>query len=747
MSGVLALREADGTNRPDKETKTMNTRTKTSMRPSMALTALTALFLAQSPPARAQCPTPGTTWVPNVTYDGNDADLSDCDCDVDPVQAGNQCTLRAALQNACHYGGVQQVLLFPTTYTLSLVGTEDLGAWGDLDIHANGLNALFSIELIGAPGLTFIDASGLFAGPERVLHITSSVPGTVDVILTGVGLTGGQTGTGAGLRQDGGRVLLDDVSIQNNVAGLGGGVHTSGELIVTGGNIAGNDALATLGSGKGGGLYADAGANVTVNGGDISGNFAGSGGAVSIQAGAAVALNGTLLALNTCGGSGGAIRNHGTLTLDGASLHDNNAGGSGGALAQDQPGVLSAERTDFRRNGAQFGGAVNVAANSVSASFLECTFDENTAAFLGGGIAANAATTVERSTVSRNVSQGFAAGGIYALGPLELINSTVGMNTADTGSGGGLYLTGSGPHQISACTIAFNSAQAGAGLFANAPSDFKSTILSDNVDTSGLYNNFDASPGAVFPTSHGTNLDSDGTCAFVDPSDQAGTSGLALQAQLGPLANNGGPTETFALLPCGAAGPGSPGSPAIDRGDCVALNGLVLSEDQRREPRAAACDVGAYEYRMQITTFCDGASLTDCPCGNTGDPASGCDNAQGTGGVLATATAVDVVACRATLTGTGFPAMSAPTSIVIRADTLEPTPQVFGDGLRCIGTPVVRLAATFASGGSVVHGFANGAMAAPGAKHYQLWYRNTPVMFCDAGAAFNLSNGVTIYWP
>ena len=64
---------------------------------------------------------------------------------------------------------------------------------------------------------------------------------------------------------------------------------------------------------------------------------------------------------------------------------------------------------------------------------------------------------------------------------------------------------------------------------------------------------------------------------------------------LGPLANNGGPTQTFALLP---------GSPAIDAGNdavCMAAVGApdygAGGFDQRgvTRPHGSHCDIGAFE--------------------------------------------------------------------------------------------------------------------------------------------------------
>ena len=83
--------------------------------------------------------------------------------------------------------------------------------------------------------------------------------------------------------------------------------------------------------------------------------------------------------------------------------------------------------------------------------------------------------------------------------------------------------------------------------------------------------------GAV--TSLGHNLDSDNAWNLTDPDDLPGEDPL-----LGPLPDNGGPTETHALLP---------GSPAIDAGD----DSAAPDTDQRGAPRpyGPASDIGAFE--------------------------------------------------------------------------------------------------------------------------------------------------------
>ena len=73
--------------------------------------------------------------------------------------------------------------------------------------------------------------------------------------------------------------------------------------------------------------------------------------------------------------------------------------------------------------------------------------------------------------------------------------------------------------------------------------------------------------------------------------------GLILINSIGPLQNNGGPTQTYALLL---------GSNAIDSTfdnlGCVDENGTKLTTDQRgfKRPVGIRCDVGAFEYSPLI---------------------------------------------------------------------------------------------------------------------------------------------------
>jgi hypothetical protein len=148
-------------------------------------------------------------------------------------------------------------------------------------------------------------------------------------------------------------------------------------------------------------------------------------------------------------------------------------------------------------------------------------------------------------------------------------------------------------------------------------------------------------------------------------------------------------------------------------------------------------------------TLCNGfdGALATCPCGNRGFPTTGCDPAQSTGGVrlrpLAQSTSPQN---RATLQGTAFPPAGHPGAVVLRAGLDPAGPSPFGDGVLCIGTPLVRLGATQASGGTSLHAFGHGTAPGHGVFFYQVWYRNQPTGFCEPAAAFNLSSATWLAW-
>lgn len=275
------------------------------------------------------------------------------------------------------------------------------------------------------------------------------------------------------------------------------------------------------------------------------------------------------------------------VTIEGVTI----TGGSateivGEELTGDGGGIIAYAAEELTLNG------VNVSGNVATQN--------------GAGISAppeggeKTAITITNSTIANNkVTGGLVeglGGGIYVLGKFRMTNSTVTGNSVESGGavvqGGGVLLavdpasTEGSEGTIVNSTIAGNSVGAagvGGGLAVYNPTPEvggSATLLVQNTIVAG--NTGPAGPSncavVAMPTSvH--NLSSDASCMFTDPGSKQNVA-----ANLGPLANNGGETDTLALLE---------GSPAIDAG----TNAGCPPVDQRgvTRPQGPACDIGAFE--------------------------------------------------------------------------------------------------------------------------------------------------------
>ena len=109
----------------------------------------------------------------------------------------------------------------------------------------------------------------------------------------------------------------------------------------------------------------------------------------------------------------------------------------------------------------------------------------------------------------------------------------------------------------------------------------------------GCRNDDEPPGGGAEWVSLGHNIESPGdTCGF-DPDGTDQVNVTAEDLKLAPLADNGGPTMTHALLP------GSVAIDVIPEEDCLDADGEPLTTDQRGEPRPGGtmCDVGAFEVQ------------------------------------------------------------------------------------------------------------------------------------------------------
>jgi len=380
-------------------------------------------------------------------------------------------------------------------------------------------------------------------------------------------------------------VTLDNVEIEGNRAGAGGGIAAldGATVDISQSTISDNSAL------FGGGIFAAGDADVTIEDSTLSENSAtGDGGAILAAYGANVSVTESLIADNTAGGSGGGIA-AGTgdgpgagaaVTIEDSTVRGNEANGYGGGIdvIDDSQLVVSGSTIEENRAGLRGGGiAVTVGAD---ATIQDSTVRNNEADYDGGGLEIQRARArLERVTVSGNRA-GRSGGGLNVddQAAVDAVNVTLSGNEAPTGSAANL--TRNSTLTLSFVTVADHQGGAAFAVDDSSTLRLKNSLLADPaVDECQLED--------------GATVDVQGVVLADDPSCNHAsiTVDSNLRSTLGPLQNNGGPTDTHALLP---------GSPALDAvTDCTDWDGNSVATDQRgvSRPQNGQCDVGAFEFR------------------------------------------------------------------------------------------------------------------------------------------------------
>lgn len=393
-------------------------------------------------------------------------------------------------------------------------------------------------------------------------------------------------GSGGGIF-NGGTLRMNACTFSGNSAGfLGGGIANDGELILTSSTLSNNSVTVDVFS-EGGGIF---------NGGTLRASFCTISGNEGRRAGGGLFNEGDLtLADSTVSGNnavgGGGIANLGNLTVTDSTFSSNSAD-IGGGISSDAGTVMLTNCTLFANSASNDGGGVGLRGGTLTAR--SCTIAGNGAGGSGGGILNSGELTVQSSTVNGNIAS--EGGGILNQPPViiegpeplgspgtaTLQNSTLSNNRAFRG--GGLF--NQGVALLTNCTLSRNLADpAEGGAIRNSGiMEVGNTILARSGPGLNCYDE-----GLV--NSLGHNLDSDDACSLAGSGDQSGSPAIPLDPGLGPLQNNGGPTETHALLS---------GSPAIDAGDGALA---PAGTDQRGFPRiadgnangTAIIDIGAFE--------------------------------------------------------------------------------------------------------------------------------------------------------
>jgi hypothetical protein len=424
-------------------------------------------------------------------------------------------------------------------------------------------------------GAALCNLGGALSLTNCLLAANSALGGTStppDLVSFAIDAQQEGPGFGGAIYSANGQLSLQGVTLQANSAsggpavflpkgvggaggqGFGGAIYATNSVVVLSGSVLeGNSARGSAGAGLGGALCLDQGSSGVIQLCRFLGN----------------AANVAPAGYDTPGGDGlgGAVFSVAALQIWSSTFSSNRcAGGTDGVPA-----------------GAACGGAV---CSTNGLMINGSTFDHNLA--LGGSSAALGGIIAEPGALGEG-------GAIWSSGTLAATNSTWTTNQATGGAGSpgpGLSGGGGGSGDGGAVCIAGGRAvfvnvtiaggqvvgglgspaglSQGGGLFnTNSSVLVLNSIVANSLSGGDVW-------GAV--TDGGYNICSDGTAAFSATGSSNKTNPL-----LGPLAANGGPTETMALLP---------GSPALD-----AIPSAFPAVDQRgvSRPQASLADIGAYE--------------------------------------------------------------------------------------------------------------------------------------------------------
>jgi predicted outer membrane repeat protein len=274
-------------------------------------------------------------------------------------------------------------------------------SFGELQIRQSVL-----IQGLGANKLTVDGGGGVGGeGGSRIFDIIGGEGSPYKVTLSGITLTHGNAVGGEG--SGGGAVLVQDT-------------ETGDQVSIQGCVISSNTS-----SDRGGAVFTDGGANLTIQNSTFTKNSAGGeGGAMYCQS-AHLTIQDSTFSSNVSGNEGGAIvysRENGNVNIARSTFAENSTEGGGGALW------------------------INDRDNTV-ATISRSSFYGNVAGGEGGAIGtgdegSNTKLTIDNTTISGNTANSDDGGGIWVFGgTLTLRNDTLSQNKALHGEGGGVYTT------------------------------------------------------------------------------------------------------------------------------------------------------------------------------------------------------------------------------------------------------------------------------------------------------------------
>ncbi len=527
-----------------------------------------------------------------------------------------------------------RVLALGSTALLGAGGTGALLLAGSTAASANAPLSVTNLNDSGAGSLrqALLDANT--APGQDVITFATGVSGTISLLSDFPALTEVIDLEGPGssvITIDGGWTQAGGPTAGHEIFNLsddGSGTWTLSGITVTGGNnveggaiLSCNDSPLNLldvaltgnyaSADEGGGLYLCGTGDVVITESSITGNTAAGGG----------------------GGLGADTESYSTLTIINSDISNNTAGGDGGGLYLDTDGGnITIVGSTITNNTAEDGGAIMV--NDLftvgSLTITDTVISGNHADINGGALysgTGDGSIFITDSTISNNTADG-AGGGLYisstGLGEIVIANSTISGNESTTGAGAMQLLSGSKMTLLQS-TVTNNTGGGATSVGGISIEADDLTLIGSIVAGNSGFDIGDG--GAVAPLSvtsqrtkdKGTNTPRNrpaltpsvspalvlasaaaeySVIGEVDPAvtivNGGGNKLGVADPKLGPLADNGGPTMTHALLA---------GSPAIDAGPNPVPTFTGNQFDQRGTGFArivgGLVDIGAFEVQPE----------------------------------------------------------------------------------------------------------------------------------------------------
>jgi hypothetical protein len=428
----------------------------------------------------------------------------------------------------------------------------------------DGANRVYILDVDNTPGYYF---------PMEPVSVSHS-GGAVTIAIDGGGGAFGLEGKGSLITIGNGvRLKLKNITLRGRGINVQKENDTPLIQVNTGGTLELNDGVLITGnenidSGKEstGGVYVEGNGTLTMNGGEISGNFAhsgamGGGGVYVADSGTFTMNNGKISGNTAYGGGGlyvaggtatqfeGMYDGGGTFTMNGGEISDNTATAyNGGGVHIEAGGTFTMNNGKISGNKASHGGGVSVEDGGLFSVHMYGGEISGNKASSGGGVYIKGGTFSMGSGIISGNTAG-SGGGVYVWdGTFSMGSGIISGNTASSSSGGGVYVWDGTFSMGSTGIISGNTASSsGGGVYVDDGTFTMNGKISDNTASSGggayvdggtftmsgeILGNTASSGGGVyvdggtFTKKNGTIYgDTDKTAGNGDPTDNTATTG------------------------------------------------------------------------------------------------------------------------------------------------------------------------------------------------------------------------------